>query len=133
MTFDFSGGFAVHLKHGMSKVKAVLLNLFADCFSFAGVYLGILMSDDGHCPVHMLAAITGIFIYLALVHLVCCDFVCSSVWCCFKKMLETKMLLSQWTVWSPEKYFIKDFAQGLKGLIFDHLLNTYKNTFSDEN
>ena len=54
----------------MSKSKAVVLNIVADCFAFIGLYIGINIAEKGECCNWILAIIAGMFTYLSLVDLV---------------------------------------------------------------
>lgn len=65
-----TGDFAIYLKSGATKWKAILLNLTAACSAFIGLYIGISVSHDEEARQWLMAVIAGMFLYIALVDVV---------------------------------------------------------------
>lgn len=65
------GDFAVLLKAGMSARKAVYYNVLSSVLSLLGMILGILVGDTPEASAWIFACAAGMFIYIALVDMVC--------------------------------------------------------------
>lgn len=64
------GDFIIYKKFGLSTSAALGTNLFAACTSFAGLYIGLSIAHSTDAAVWLLACVTGLFIYIALVDVV---------------------------------------------------------------
>ena len=65
------GDFVVYKKLGLSSRQAIGLNLLASLISFAGVFTGLAISEDPDATQWLLAVVAGLFVYIALVDVVC--------------------------------------------------------------
>lgn len=65
------GDFAVLLKAGMSAKKAAYYNILSSVLSFFGMVIGILIGDTPEASAWIFACAAGMFIYIALVDMVC--------------------------------------------------------------
>ncbi|CAK8674595.1 unnamed protein product [Clavelina lepadiformis] len=61
------GDFAIYIKNGMSKWKALGLNFLAACFAFVGLYIGLSVAENSEVRQWLLAVIAGMFLYISLV------------------------------------------------------------------
>uniref|UniRef100_F7AHL6 Zinc transporter ZIP4 N-terminal domain-containing protein n=2 Tax=Ciona intestinalis TaxID=7719 RepID=F7AHL6_CIOIN len=61
------GDFAIYIKNGLSKWRALFLNFVAACFGFIGLYIGLSVATNSAARQWMLAAIAGMFLYISLV------------------------------------------------------------------
>jgi len=59
--------FAIYLKNGATKWKALALNFLAACASFIGLFAGLAVGDKSGASQWLLALIAGMFLYIALV------------------------------------------------------------------
>lgn len=71
----FSGDFAVLLKAGMSMKEAIVYNMISSILCLLGMSLGVVLGQNDHVKLWVFAAAAGMFLYIALV-----DMVCISLW-----------------------------------------------------
>ena len=69
-TFLSLGDFAIYLKQGLSKSKALLINFAAACCCYIGLYVGIALSEDPGIRTWLLSFVAGMFLYVSFVNLV---------------------------------------------------------------
>ena len=65
------GDFAILIQAGMSARSAVLYNLMTGLLSFVGMVFGIFFGSSDEASRWMFACAAGLFIYIALVDMVC--------------------------------------------------------------
>lgn len=65
------GDFAVLLKAGMSARKAIYYNILSSVLGFCGMCVGITIGDSPETTQWVFAATAGLFVYIALVDMVC--------------------------------------------------------------
>jgi len=72
MIYDriFLGDFSMLLSAGVSKGKAILLNLIAASMCLIGFYIGAALGSNEAVKNYLLGATAGMFIYIALVDMV---------------------------------------------------------------
>lgn len=68
------GDFAILLKAGMSARKAIYYNILSSILSFLGMCVGISIGDTPETTQWIFAVAAGMFIYIALVDMVRCNF-----------------------------------------------------------
>nr|XP_039257757.1 zinc transporter ZIP4-like [Styela clava] len=61
------GDFAIYLKNGLSKWKALLANFAAACMAFVGLYIGLAIATNPEARNWIMAVIAGMFLYICLV------------------------------------------------------------------
>ena len=64
------GDFVIYKKLGLSNAQSLGANLFAALTSFGGLYLGLSLAHETDASIWLLACVTGLFIYVALVDIV---------------------------------------------------------------
>jgi len=61
------GDFAIYIKEGLPRWKALLLNFLAALTAFGGLYIGIVLGENEEARRWLLAVVAGCFIYTSLV------------------------------------------------------------------
>nr|CAB3266265.1 zinc transporter ZIP12 [Phallusia mammillata] len=61
------GDFAIYMRNGLTKWKALLLNVLAACCGFIGLYIGLALSSNSEVRQWLLAVVAGMFLYIAFV------------------------------------------------------------------
>ena len=64
------GDFIIYKKLGLNTARAVGLNVFAAMISFVGVFTGLALATQTEAADWILCLVTGLFIYIPLVHVV---------------------------------------------------------------
>ena len=64
------GDFAIYLNNGLSKCKALIINLTAACCSFIGLYVALALSEDPGVRTWLLSFVAGMFLYISFVDVV---------------------------------------------------------------
>ena len=65
------GGFMVYRKIGFSVCRALMLNVVAAVISYFGLFTGLALAGKTAATDWLLALVAGLFIYIALVDVVC--------------------------------------------------------------
>ena len=76
-TSQFTGDFAIYIKEGLPRWKALLLNFLAALIAFGGMFIGLLLGEYEEARRWLLAVVAGCFIYISLVAVVSNNSICS--------------------------------------------------------
>ena len=71
MLTSLSGDFAVLITSGLSIKRALLMNFMSSLTSFAGTIIGVSIGTQWKATPWIFALTAGLFIYIALVDMVC--------------------------------------------------------------
>jgi len=101
------GDFAIYIKEGLPRWKALLLNFLAALTAFGGLYIGLVLGENEVARRWLLAVVAGCFIYTSLVAV-------------FRSMADD-------VTWSPGWQFILQNIGLLSGWAILFLISMYEH------